>query len=204
MKVKICGITNIEDALFACELGADAIGFIFYKNSRRFIEYEKAKSIVQSLPSFVLKVGVFVNEDSEIINKVSNEVGLNIIQLHGEESPEFINEIKLPVWKVFRVHKEFDFDILKKYKNCDFMFDTFSKESYGGTGEIFDWNIIPTELRNKIILAGGISANNIEEIYNYVSPAWVDVSSSLEKCPGKKDEIKLKEFFDVTNKLRKY
>ena len=151
MKVKICGITNIEDALLACELGADAIGFIFYKNSTRFIEYEKAKSIIRSLPSSVLKVGVFVNEDSKTINKVSNEIGINNVQLHGEETPEFIKKIKLPIWKVFKVNEVFDFKIIGEYKNCGFMFDTFSKESYGGTGETFDWNIIPAELKSKTI-----------------------------------------------------
>lgn len=203
MKVKICGITNIEDGLLACEFGADAVGFIFYKKSKRFVNYSKAKSIILSLPYSVLKVGVFVNEDSKIINKLSGEIGLNIIQLHGEETPEFIKKIKLPVWKVFRVNEDFDFKIIKKYKGCEFMFDTFLKESYGGTGKTFDWNIIPGELKRKIILAGGVSINNIEEIYKNISPAWVDVSSSLEKNQGKKDEIKLKEFFVAINKLRK-
>lgn len=202
MKVKVCGITNVEDALTASKFGADALGFIFYKNSKRFVEYEKAKIIIQSLPSSVIKVGVFVNEDSEIINNVSTNIGLNIIQLHGNESSEFIKKIKLPVWKVFRVNEDFDFKIIEKYKDCEFMFDTFSDISYGGTGNTFDWTIIPEDFKNKIILAGGVSLNNIEEIYNNISPAWIDVSSSLEKYPGKKDEIKLKEFFKAINKLR--
>lgn len=203
MKVKICGITNTKDALLACKLGADALGFIFYKNSKRFIKYEKAKEIISAIPSHVLKVGVFVNEESETINKVISNIGLDIVQLHGEESQEIINEINSPVWKVFRVNNEFDFKILDSYRKCEFMFDTFSKKSFGGTGQKFDWNIIPGKLKNRIILAGGISINNVEEIYNTISPAWVDVSSSLEKYHGKKDEKRLTEFFDVINKLRK-
>lgn len=202
MKVKICGITNIKDALIASDLGADALGFIFYKKSKRFIEYDKAKTIITYLPPAVLKVGVFVNEDYEIINRVVGDIGLTNIQLHGEEPPEFINKIELPVWKAFKINSEFDFKILDSYKNCTFMFDTYSKDEHGGTGKTFNWDVIPGSIRNKIILAGGISSNNIEKIYNEISPAWVDVSSSLEKAPGKKDDNKLKVFFGLINKLR--
>ena len=203
MKVKICGITNLEDALTACELGADAVGFIFYEKSKRFIEYEKAKVIIESLPSSVLKVGVFVNEDFKTINKISNDIKLTTLQLHGEESPDYVKELSLPVWKAFRINDEFDFTILEDYKNCSFMFDTFSNSGYGGTGKTFNWGIIPANLKSKIILAGGISSQNIEKIYKEVSPPWVDVSSSLEKQPGKKDENKLNEFFKLIIKLRK-
>ena len=202
MKVKICGITNLEDAQFACELGADAIGFIFYKKSRRFIEFENAEAIIDSLPYPVLKVGVFVNEDFQIINKISEEIKLTTVQLHGEESSEYVCKILLPVWKAFRINNEFDFKILEEYKNCSLMFDTFSNSEYGGTGKTFNWDLIPADLRSKIILAGGISSQNIELIYKEVSPAWVDVSSSLEIQPGKKDEKKLKDFFKLINKLR--
>lgn len=203
MKVKICGITNIEDAKLASELGADAVGFIFYKNSLRYLEYSKAKDIIDELPSSILKVGVFVNEKIDEINDVSEILNLTNIQLHGEETPETVNQIYLPVWKAFRVSTGFDFDRVKEFNNCRIMLDTYSADEYGGTGETFNWDLIPPDLKQDIILAGGISSNNIEKIYREVSPAWVDISSSLELQPGKKDHKKVKEFFTIINKLRK-
>lgn len=202
MKVKICGITNIEDALISADLGADALGFIFYKKSKRFIEYNNAGEIISLLPEGIKKIGVFVNAGHELINKVSAETGLTEVQLHGDETQEEINKIILPVWKAFRVNEEFDFNILKEFKNCSYMLDTYSENEIGGTGKSFNWNIIPNEIRNNIILAGGISADKIEEIYKNISPAWIDVSSSLESYPGKKDKTKLSEFFNSINKLR--
>jgi len=201
MKVKICGITNIEDALLCYNLGTDAIGFIFYKNSKRYIEPEKAKVIIEKLPAFVLKVGVFVNESSEIINSISKEIKLNIVQLHGDESPSDITNIDLPVIKAFRVDENFDYSILSKYKNCSFLLDSFDKKEYGGTGKNFEWDRIPPELKHKIILAGGISIDNIKYIYQNIKPSAIDVSSSLEIEPGKKDGLKVKDFFNVFNNL---
>ncbi|MBU2493439.1 MAG: phosphoribosylanthranilate isomerase [Bacteroidetes bacterium] len=202
MKVKICGITNIEDALISADLGADALGFIFYNKSKRFIEYNNAVEIISLLPEGIKKIGVFVNAGHELINKVSAETGLTEVQLHGDETQEEIDKILLPVWKAFRVNEEFDFNILKEYTNCSYMLDTYSENEVGGTGKSFNWNIIPHEIRNNIILAGGITAAKIEEIYKNISPAWIDVSSSLESYPGKKDKTKLTEFFNSINKLR--
>ncbi len=201
MKVKICGITNIEDANLSYNLGADVIGFIFYKKSKRYIQPNKAKEIINNLPVFVLKVGVFVNESAEEINKISKEIKLNIIQLHGEESPEIISEIDPPVIKAFRVGENFDYSILEKYKNCSFLLDALDEKEYGGTGQMFNWNKIPEELRRKIILAGGISIENIEKIFKEIKPKAIDVSSSLEIEPGKKDKKKLKQFFKKYNLL---
>ena len=195
MKVKVCGITNIEDAKLSCNLGADAIGLIFYEKSKRYIEPNKAKEILKHLPAFVMRVGVFVNETPEKINKISKEIKLNLIQLHGEESPEVIVKIDLPVVKAFRVKENFDYSLLKKYKNCSFLLDAYNDKEYGGTGKIFNWNKIPAGLKNKIILSGGVSVNNIEKIIKEISPAAIDVSSSLEIEPGKKDKNKLKQFF---------
>lgn len=202
MKVKICGITNIEDAKLSHKLGADAIGFIFYKKSKRFIEPKDAKVIINQLPPFVFKVGVFVNESVEEINEIAKEVKLNFVQLHGEEPPEMIAQIELPVIKVFRVKDNFDFAVLSQYKNCSFLLDAFDEKEYGGTGQKFNWNKIPIELQSKIILAGGVSAENIEKIYNEIKPYAIDVSSSVEIKPGKKDEIKLKELFKKIIELR--
>jgi len=202
LKVKICGITNIEDAQLCENLGADALGFIFHKKSKRFIRPETAGKIISKLSPFTLKVGVFVNGTPEEINKTAKEIKLNVVQLHGEEIPDMISEINLPVIKSFRIKDGFDFSILKKFENLRFLFDTYSEKEYGGTGKTFNWELIPGELRNKIILSGGISINNIEEVYKKVKPVAVDLSSSLESAPGKKDKEKVKEFFNKINNLK--
>ena len=127
MKIKICGITNLEDALLAEELGADAIGFIFYKPSKRFISTETAKLISEKLSSFTLKVGVFVNETEDEINKITEIAKLNLIQLHGDEKPEIIPKLILPSIKSFRINEEFDFSNIENYKCDNYLFDTFRK-----------------------------------------------------------------------------
>jgi phosphoribosylanthranilate isomerase len=202
MRVKICGITNIEDALLCSELKADAVGFIFYKRSNRFISIENAKEIIKYLPSDIKKVGVFVNQNPEEINIISKEIKLSIVQLHFDSPPSSISKFDLPVIKSFMISNDFDFDILNNYNNCTFLLDTFSPTEAGGTGKSFDWNLIPHELRNRIILAGGISINNIEDIFKKIHPYAVDLSSSLEQSPGKKDVKKLKDFFNKVNQLR--
>jgi phosphoribosylanthranilate isomerase len=203
MRIKICGITNYEDAKQCCDLGADALGFIFYEKSKRQISADEAKKIINRLPAFISKIGVFVNEEQNTINRLSSEIKLTGVQLHGTETPEFVRLIILPVIKSFRVNGEFDFSILKKYENCKFLLDAYSAEKYGGTGQAFNWEIIPVEIRNKIILAGGISADNIEHIFNNIRPEAVDLSSSLEKYPGKKDAVKLNDFFQKIISLRR-
>ncbi len=202
MKVKICGIVNIDDALFAEQLGADAIGFIFYKRSKRYISTEAAKVISQKLSVFTLKIGVFVNESAEEINRIAAIAKLNLIQLHGDEKPEMIQKLVLPSIKSFRIDEGFDFSILEEYPCTNFLFDTFSRNEFGGTGKTFDWNIIPHLLRKRIIIAGGVSEKNVEEIFTKINPYAVDVSSSLEVTPGKKDHDKMKSFFQIINQLR--
>ncbi len=197
MKVKICGITNIEDALLCEKLGADALGFIFYEKSKKHLQPNSARDIIKMLSPFTLKVGVFVNEIPENINVISKLAGLNIVQLHGDETPQQIAEINLPVIKAFRINEDFDFNVIDDYKNCYFLFDTYSSKQFGGTGKTFNWNIIPKHLKSKIILSGGISSSNIQRIINEVNPYAVDVSSSVEEYPGKKSEMKLKEFFNI-------
>lgn len=196
MKVKICGITNLEDALLCEVLGANALGFIFYEQSKRYVTPETVGYIIKQIGAFTLKVGVFVNEQPEKINSIAKTTGLNIVQLHGDETPQMVSQINLPVIKAFRVNQQYNFEILNNYKNCYYLLDTFSKSEYGGTGKTFDWNLIPLELRNKIILSGGISSDNIQNIKNEINPYAVDLSSSLEEYPGKKNKEKLKEFFN--------
>lgn len=201
MKVKICGITNLEDALLCESLGADALGFIFYKKSKRFVEPKVVGKIISELSPFTVKVGVFVNEDTNVINKIAVSSGLNVVQLQGDEKPEIISKINFPAIKSFRINDGFDFSTLKKFEKASYLFDTYSEKEYGGTGKTFNWKLIPNELRGKIILSGGISVNNIEEIYNDIKPAAIDLSSSVESEPGKKDREKVKVFFNKINYL---
>ena len=203
MRVKVCGITKIEDAMLCYNLGADAIGFIFYEKSKRYIKPEDAKIIISELPAFILKVGVFVNETPQQINEIAKEIKLNAVQLHGDETPQDIDNIDLPVIKAFRVDDEFDYGVMNQYKKCTFLLDTFNKNEFGGTGEKFNWNKIPKEIKSKIILAGGVSIENLENIYKQINPAAIDVSSSLEMEPGKKDKKKVELFFKKLNELRK-
>ncbi len=202
MKIKICGITNFEDALLCESSGADALGFIFYKNSKRYIDPEDAKQIIERLSPFTAKIGVFVNETPEFINNTASEIKLNAVQLHGEENPEVILDIYFPVIKAFRINGSFDYSLLNRYESASFLLDSYSADAYGGTGKKFDWENIPGSLREKIILSGGVSAENIEYIFNEIRPAAVDLASSVEKAPGKKDEKKVNEFFNKINYLR--
>jgi phosphoribosylanthranilate isomerase len=202
IKVKVCGITNLEDALLCEECGADAVGFIFYKKSKRYIESGSAKEIIRNLSPFTLKVGVFVNEHPDFINYTASSLHLNAVQLHGDESASDVSRIMYPVIKSFRIDGQFDFSSLEQYSNISFLFDTYSAAEYGGTGKVFNWNLIPDDLKSTSILAGGISINNIEEVIRDIKPAAVDVSSSLEIKPGKKDKAKVKDFFNKINYLR--
>lgn len=202
MHVKICGTTNLKDALLSVELGADALGFIFNDKSKRFIQYGEANAIIEQLPQSVLKVGVFVNSSIIEVNSTADKIGLSMIQLHGDETPSYTKQIEKPVIKSFRVDDKFDFALLNEYENCSFLLDNFFENEFGGTGKSFDWTLIPEELKDKIILAGGVSSKNIEEIFVNIKPQAVDLVSSVEKFPGKKDEEKLKEFFNMINKLR--
>ena len=183
-------------------LGADALGFIFYKGSKRYIAPETAAEIIKSLSPFTMKVGVFVNESTDNINTVTSLIKLNAVQVHGDESPETIKLINFPVIKSFRVSNNFDYGMLKQYPGMHYLLDTYSESEYGGTGKVFNWENIPEEYKSKIILAGGISIDNIEEIYKKVKPSAVDVSSSLESKPGRKDKDKVIKFFKKINELK--
>jgi len=202
MQVKICGITNVEDALLSQELGANALGFIFYPKSKRFIPPERAANIIRKLSIFTYKVGVFVNENSEYINDMAGAIGLSAVQVHGEGSPQMLEKINYPIIKSFRVNQGFDFSQLLPYDKYTILLDTYSDKEMGGTGITFNWQIIPKEIRSKIILAGGVSADNIEKIYKEINPLAIDLSSSVETSPGKKDPTKLETFFSKLNILR--
>lgn len=190
---KICGITNREDALYAVNCGADALGFIFYEKSPRYVAPEKAAEIICDLPPFVTPVGVFVNAPH--IDATVKLAGLRAIQLHGDEPPEACLGHEVPVIRTLRVGNEFDALALRSYPVQTFLLDTARAGSYGGTGEIFDW-AKAREAKNygRIILSGGLNPDNVREAIEQVAPYAVDTSSGVEAEPGKKDHKKVRDF----------
>ena len=201
--VKICGITNLEDARSAVNNGASALGFIFYDKSPRYILPETASQIAADLKGQVSFTGVFVDETLDYVHAAKEEVGLNFIQFHGNESPDYCREVQLPVIKVFRVAPNFDAGIMKYYDVHAFLFDTYEKGKPGGTGDIFNWNLIgDLQTDTPIILSGGLGVENILDAINTVYPSAVDVNSGVESKPGVKDEKKMKTLFDILQNTR--
>jgi phosphoribosylanthranilate isomerase len=195
IKVKICGITNKEDALYAAGCGANALGFIFYEKSPRYIEPDNAKTIIAALPPFVTTVGVFVNKDFNDIRDITLLTGVTVVQLHGDESPSYCNLVEGKLIKAIRVKNDSSIEGLKKYDVDAFLLDSFDKNSFGGSGLTFDWKLAEKAKQyGKIILAGGLTPDNVEEAVKKVAPYGVDVNSGVEKKPGIKNKNKVKEF----------
>lgn len=202
MKVKICGITNLEDALTAVDLGATALGFMFYPKSKRYVTPETATKIISSLPDEIKKVGVFVNQSKLEIENTVKKSGISWIQLHGTEDPSYLGCFSVPSFKV--LHANSTEEIMKNaqiYQGSPyFLLDTPSAD-FGGTGRPFDWSIADQLIaERKVFLAGGIGEHNIAQIISNHMPFGVDLSSSVESSPGKKDKLKLKNFFTQFNK----
>lgn len=202
IKVKICGITNIQDALAAASLGAWALGFIFYKKSPRYVSPFKVKKIIERLPPFVVPVGVFVNQNEGAVKDIADFCGIRTIQLHGDETPQTCRRLKnFKVIKAFRVGEGFDFKKIVDYPVSAFLFDSAGNgfkpfPTYGGTGEKFNWDILKGgKMARPVILSGGLNSTNIQEAAQIVRPYAVDVSSGVEELPGKKSEKLLREFF---------
>jgi phosphoribosylanthranilate isomerase len=197
MKVKICGITNIDDALCAAQLGTEALGFIFVQSSPRYIAPNNARKIIQALPPFVVPVGVFANLAYNEILKIIDQTGVACVQLHGEEAPEQLAKYHVPVYKSFRVDAGFNLEILRQYKGSAYLLDTKISGTPGGTGKTFDWEIaVKAKAYGRIILAGGLTPENILDAVKIVQPYAVDVNSGIEERPGKKDQTKMKLLFD--------
>ncbi|MHA4128861.1 N-(5'-phosphoribosyl)anthranilate isomerase [Bacillus thuringiensis] len=195
MKVKICGITDVETAKSACEYGADALGFVFAESKRK-ITPKRAEEIIQELPANVLKIGVFVNESVEVIQKIADECGLTHVQLHGDEDNYQIRRLNIPSIKSLGITSESDMKNAQRYETDYILFDSPKEKFHGGNGKTFSWELLghmPKELRKKTILAGGLNALNIEEAIRTVRPYMVDVSSGVE-TEGKKDVEKIKQF----------
>ncbi len=195
-KVKICGITNKEDALKATELGAWALGFIFYKKSPRYVSPYKASKIIAELPPFVTPVGVFVNHNERAAKDMADFCGITTLQFHGDESPEYCSRFKnYRVIKAFRVKEGISLNTLDKFRVTAFLFDAFDDNAYGGTGKTFRWDILKSKRINKpFILSGGLNSQNIAEAIQTVNPYAVDVSSGVEAAAGKKNYKLLAEF----------
>ena len=197
--IKICGITNIDDALAAVAAGADALGFNFYKPSPRYITPQSAREIIEQLPSSVLTVGVFVNEESA--NSIAAEAGVTALQLHGDESPSYCRELATNryVIKALAVSDEFNVDAVKSYETEAIMLDTRHNKLRGGTGQVFDWTIAQqvSRLIPKLFLAGGLSPENVAAAIETVRPYAVDACSALEDKPGKKNEARVRAFIEA-------
>lgn len=197
VKVKICGITNLEDALVAGEAGCDALGFVFYRESSRFIKPIAAKAIMRRIPKGIIKVGVFVNAKEKTIKSIAKFCGLDILQFHGHESPEFCGRFKgRKVIKAFRVKGKIDYFKVLKYKTFAYLFDAFSESAAGGTGRTFNWQLLKLSHKCKrpLFLSGGLNKNDVRRAIRIVRPDWVDVSSSVEAEAGRKDHGKVREF----------
>ena len=197
VKVKICGITNLEDAKAAVELGADAIGFVFAKSPRQ-IKPEVAAEIINKLGQFKNFAGVFVNAPLETVKEIAKICKLDILQFHGDEAPEYCKAFRKThkVFKAFRIKDKNSLKLLRKYDVDGYLLDTFSSRLRGGTGKTFDWALAKEagKLVSLIILSGGLNQENIKEAIKKVRPYMADVSSGVEKRPGKKDLRLMKEF----------
>lgn len=195
--VKVCGITRTEDASRAAALGAQAIGFIFYERSERFLEPAEAAEISQALGDRVRKVGVFVNEKPERVNEIIDIAGLDLVQLHGDETPEFCKKVRKPVIKAFRVGENFNPEQLAGYPVAAILLDAYVPGQHGGTGTSFDWRSLQQYgYSHPVILAGGLDVNNVTEAVNIFRPAAIDVSSGVEESPGIKSHVKMQKFFE--------
>ena len=204
VKVKVCGMTSLKDALVAVEGGADAVGFIFYKKSPRSVTMKTVREIVLELPPFVDTVGVFVDETAEQINKIADYCNLDIIQLHGDESPTFCKKIRRKVIKAFRIKDMQSVKKLSSFQVSGFLLDTFSDNLHGGTGKVFDWNLaLPAKKFGPVIMAGGLTPNNVQQAVRQIRPYGVDVCSGVESEPGIKDHKKVRAFLKNANAGRK-
>ncbi|MEJ5330958.1 MAG: phosphoribosylanthranilate isomerase [Desulfobaccales bacterium] len=197
-------MTNLEDALLAAELGADALGFIFYPKSPRAIRPEAAREIIRQLPPFVLTVGVFVDEEQARVREIVAYAGLDWLQLHGAESPGYCRAVGRRVIKGFRVKGEESLALLASYHGAvqAFLLDTYRPGTPGGTGETFDWELARrAKEHGPIILAGGLTPDNVAQAIRQAQPAAVDVASGVEAAPGKKDPNKLKAFLEAVKRV---
>ena len=199
-KVKICGITNIEDARLAVALGADMLGFNFYEQSPRYISPREARRLIDDLPKDSENVGVFVNMEGSRIGELVDLLGLQTVQLHGDETNDFVSRLRrktgAKIIKAIRVGPGFEISSIAHYGADSILLDAYTKGQYGGTGERFEWSVAAdaVKLASEVILAGGLTPENVAEAVRAVRPYAVDVASGVESAPGKKNPAKLEAF----------
>ncbi len=199
IKIKICGITNAEDAKAAVEAGADALGFIFHAASPRSVAPDSVRAIIAQIPPFVLPVGVFVNEDVKVVRDIMDACGLALAQLHGDETAAYCESLGRPVLRAIRLKDRGSLLALAEYKGRarvrGFVLDAFSESAFGGTGRVADWALAAEAAKAApVLLAGGLTPQNVGEGIRQVRPYGVDVSSGVEANPGKKDPAKVRDF----------
>jgi phosphoribosylanthranilate isomerase len=202
-RIKICGITEFEDARDAVLLGAHAIGLNFYPNSPRFIEASSAAKIIEKLPAFVTIVGVFVNHpDPQNLEDFALSLGLHAVQLHGNETPDYCSMIqRVKVIKAFRVDSTFRVDSLRSHGSGMFLLDAASPEQFGGTGKVFDWDLVfGANAFGSIVIAGGLTPENVAQVVDALHPFGVDVASGVEAKPGRKDYEKMRRFIEAVQR----
>lgn len=197
VKVKICGITNTEDALAAVEYGADGIGFNFYSRSPRYIDPEQARAISLEIPTSVWRVGVFADAPAEQVKEISQTVGLDYLQFHGDETPYYCEQFAVPYWKAFRPKNFHSLELLPKYHAAAFLIDAYQPGVLGGTGQKANWSLaVEAKKYGKIVLAGGLKPENIENAVQTVEPWAVDACSGIEIEPGVKDLDRMALFIE--------
>lgn len=203
VKVKICGITNLDDATAAVEAGADALGFMFYEPSPRNVSLGCVAKIVQKLPPWILKVGVFVNPEPELVMTALGNCGLNLLQFHGDETQDFCASFGVMSMKAFRVKDAESLNPIRNFRSDVYLLDSYVSGKSGGTGEKFNWDLAIEAKRfgKPIFLAGGLTPENVEEAVKKVQPYGVDVSSGVESSPGKKDHQKIWDFVNAARKV---
>ena len=202
-RIKICGITNIDDALMSIDAGADALGFNFVPDTPRYLKDTKAAvKIIEQLPPFITTVGLFVNADSELIQSIADECHLDMLQLHGDESPQFCQGFNRRVIKAVRIRDESSCSHLSDYRVSGYLLDTYVKGALGGTGVAFDWRLaVKAKQYGRIVLAGGLDPDNVASAVRQVRPYGVDVSSRVEASPGRKDPVKVRAFIQHVRKV---
>jgi len=195
-RIKICGITNLADALAAVEAGADALGFVFHPASPRHISVAAARAVARQLPGYVIRVGVFVDPEPELVISALGECGLNLLQFHGGEASQFCRQFGVMAMKAFRIRDADSLQQIPSYDTDAFLLDSYVTGKPGGTGETFNWSLAleAKKFGKPIFLAGGLTADNVAAAVRRVQPFAVDVSSGVEAAPGKKDSGKMREF----------
>jgi phosphoribosylanthranilate isomerase len=194
-KVKICGLTNFDDAIDAIELGADYLGFVFYPESKRYVKPQDFANIAVEIPSEILKVGVFVNADPQFVIDFATQFDLALLQFHGDETPEYCRQFARPYIKAIRPKNEADLALIPSFECEAVLIDSLVGNAYGGSGIVGDWELTRAAKQyGKVFLSGGLNPGNVEMAIHAVKPFAVDVASGVESSPGKKDYRKMEEF----------